>query len=164
VIHSTLAPGIEQDAFCHRRPQPGVCIQKSGDGIAKLVAWNEKFSGGDPRYPKIDPRKMDKGTLAATHLNMTLRCFKQGVVSCITGILPHHHHHHRHQIHTTTTTTNWTGKPFLIDPADLALQGVVERGHLFWVLSDKITEAEAVLVSEWRNSDNNTTQVPSCFY
>ncbi len=42
---------------------------------------------------------------------------------------------------------------------DKALQAAVEHGHKWWILSEKITAEEAILVSEYRNSDQNTNQV-----
>ena len=136
VIHKTIGAGIMVDGYDASRPLPGICIQKKpGEQVSQLLAWNERFSNGDDRYPRVDAARMNKGTLAATHLNFTLRCFKQGLSSVSTG-----------------TTFN-------IAADDSALEQACSRGHLWWILSDQISEADAVMISEWRSSDNNTSQV-----
>ena len=135
VVHATLGASIISHGFDAKRPQPGICIEKKGEAVRQLVAWNEAFSKGDNRYPTVNPALMCKGSLAATHLNFTLRCFQQELTSTITG------------------------SRFAVDPQDVALASAVRRGHLWWILSDEVTEAEAILISEYRNSDNNTSQI-----
>ena len=126
---------MQNDGFDSMRPLPGICIQRKPAGVQELQDWNKRFSAGDLRYPRMDVHKMDKGSIASTHLNIALRCFKQGLRSAATG-----------QVFTAGA-----------DAA--ALVAAVERGHLWWILSDAIPEPDALLISEWRNSDNNTSQI-----
>ena len=134
VIHSTLATSILQDGYDARRPLPGVCILKSERKLPDLLDWNDSFSKGDNRYPTVNRSSMNKGSLAATHLVFTLRCFQEEMMSPITGLR------------------------FAVDPVDTALANAVSRGHVWYILSDELPEQEAIMISEYRNSDNNTNQ------
>ena len=39
------------------------------------------------------------------------------------------------------------------------LKVAVRDGHRYWILDEKISGDDAMILSEWRNSDNNTNQV-----
>ena len=92
VIHRTLGEGIQNDGFDPKRAVPGICIQRKGDGLSQLIAWNERFSIGDLRFPRIDLSKLNKGSIAGTHLNLSLRCFRHGVVSLNSGFSKNRQH------------------------------------------------------------------------
>jgi hypothetical protein len=163
---------------------------------------------------------MRYGTVAASHLNMSLRLFEQAVTSCITGkkfatggaIIFTQFVSAMHGVHTCcvvihsgnelgldTCTYGCSGLSIstqcgihdchlchssvshgtrfefrhghdrlaficshmlLMFADDKALQAAVEHGHKWWILSEKISSEEAMLISEYRNSDQNTNQVP----
>jgi hypothetical protein len=44
-------------------------------------------------------------------------------------------------------------------PDDKALAGAVEHGHRWWILSESTPEDVAIMISDYRNSDQNTNQV-----
>jgi len=63
-----------------------------------------------------------------------LRCFKHNVVSGITG------------------------ETFLVPEDDLHLRHTVDEGHLWWLLHEHTSKEDAMVISSWRNADNNQNQ------
>ena len=62
-----LGPCILNDGYDAKRPQPGICIDKTNpESLQNLISWNERFSKGDDRYPMVNSSVMRKGSLAAT--------------------------------------------------------------------------------------------------
>ena len=42
---------------------------------------------------------------------------------------------------------------------DDALRKAVDEGHRWWILAEDIPDEDAVMISEYRNSDQNTNEV-----
>eukprot|EP00959_Pyramimonas_sp_CCMP1952_P463630 9485273-Pyramimonas_sp.AAC.1 len=51
------------------------------------------------------------------------------------------------------------GVEFEPSPDDKALADAITKGHVWWLVNEAMPDTEAVMISEWRNSDNNTSQV-----
>ena len=79
IVHNVLAESFKKDGYDPSKPQIGLCRNFAADSDLrqKLLAWNLRFSGGDPRFPAVHKDKMENGSLACTHLNMCARLFKQ---------------------------------------------------------------------------------------
>ena len=72
-------------------------------------------------------------TLSCSHYNCTLRCY----LAQLTSVDGH-----------------------ICDASkDADLQVVVERGHKWYLLSEKTPVAEQKMLSEWKNQDQNSNQV-----
>ena len=136
MCHSVLAPSFLKDGFDPEKPSIGVCRSYHNDPEKKeeLIQWNRKFSDGDDRYPAIFPAKMDKGSLACTHVATTSRMFKQGM-------------------------TTQDGLCCIVPPDDTHLQDLIRVGHLWWVLRSDCPDDVASEISIWYNSSNNSSQV-----
>ena len=138
VVHTSLYQSICRDGFDKRRPHPGFAIQmESTEMIAANIAFNKKLADGTDTYPPLVVSHMTRATLAGSHLTLLLRCLRSGMKSSLLGT------------------------SFTINDDDDDLKKVVADGHCYWLLSEKITEEDAVLLSEWRNSDQNQNQFNS---
>jgi hypothetical protein len=136
VCRENIGRSITNDGYDKHKPLVGIAKDYSKCDPKKLEALlghNRGMSDGDSRWPPMFGDVMRKGTLASTHLNITLRLYKHGVASP-------------------------TGESFSVRD-DAALQRVCERGHKWWLLSCDISDQDAIEISEWRNSDNNCNQV-----
>ena len=136
VCRENIGQSFKAHGFDKNRPMPGIAkdYSKNPQKLEALIQHNLKMSEGDPRWPPVLTKKMSKGTLASTHLNIAIRLHKHGVMSP-------------------------TGEPFSIAPDDPNLLRVTQHGHKWWLLSCDIPDAAAIEISEWRNSDNNNNQV-----
>jgi hypothetical protein len=131
VVHQRIAPDLKKSGFDPDRPKVGVLRHyKSEDGLARFRQWNEGFSHGNPAFPAIKSC-MNKGSVASTHLTLTLRCFKEGMTSCITG------------------------EVFVVEN-DVNLEHATQVGHLYWILAENTPDDVMMEISEYYNSDNNT--------
>ena len=75
MIMTELATNMKREGNDPKRPPPGICRDYAKNPLdpKRLLEWNERFTRGDDRYPKINYDKMRKGTLACTHYNGSLR-------------------------------------------------------------------------------------------
>ena len=85
ICHKVLAPSFKNDGYDTSKPQVGVCrsFEGNSDLINKLVSWNRSFT--DELYPSVRKEKMNKGSLACTHVNITARLFKEVCVEVSYG-------------------------------------------------------------------------------
>jgi len=72
---------VDQEGISDRDDDGFVPSPSWALGVARCRISQEANSG----YPMVLERAMQYGSLAASHLNMTLRCFEQNMVSPITG-------------------------------------------------------------------------------
>ena len=54
-----------------------------------------------------------------------------------------------------------TGNVFEVPGDDPELKTIIETGHQYWLLSEEIGESDAMLLSEWRNAEQNIAQFNS---
>jgi hypothetical protein len=136
VCHSVIATSFLDDGLDPSRPLPGIFINYSGkpEMIAKLVAHNQAFSNGNEAYPPIYAEEVFAGSLASSHYNMTLRLFQ------------------------ANTTSSINGRAFLADTDD-TIARVCAEGHEWISLSPDMPEADARVISDWRNADQGSSQV-----
>ncbi|MEC8930567.1 MAG: hypothetical protein VYB08_04070, partial [Candidatus Latescibacterota bacterium] len=138
ICHEVLAPSFKKDGYDPSKPQVGILRAFEGhpDLLLKLLEWNMRFSAGDERWPPIDKQKMNKGSLACTHVNLTARMFK-------------------HEMTTKDGMRCTTG------PAEenKACADLVRIGHKWHVLRGDTPDDDATLASTWFNSTNNSAQV-----
>jgi hypothetical protein len=133
-VHHGILRSLRVNGFDHTRPAVGICIQaKSPEAKRQLLEYNKRFSAGNPLLPPIHDDMAAYGTLAASHLNIALRCIKAGVPSpaADTGALA---------------------------PPSSALSDLVESGHKRWILPEDAPWEAQIQVSLWRNQDQNENQ------
>ena len=107
-IHALLK-SFKNDGFSRKRPQSGICVELTDPKMKKeLIAYNEKFTSGNPHMPPICEEDVLYGTLASSHLNLALRCLKAGTQSPVGDLKA------------------------LADEADL--KEVVTKGHEWYIL------------------------------
>lgn len=99
-----------------------------------LVSHNIMVAKSSDLFPAVRPTQMSFGTLAGSHLNITLRLFQIGGVSPVTGL------------------------SFAVCD-DKHLDFAVSEGHLWIVLDEAITEQEAMATADYKNSEQNQSQV-----
>jgi len=135
VCRENIGASFKKDGCDKSKPQIGIVkdYSKHPEMLAQLVKHNQEFGMGDPRWPPVFPDKMKNGSLAATHLTITLRCYKHSLMA------------------------PW-GETFTVGTCP-ALQRFTEFGHKYWKLTCEIPDADALEISEWRNTDNNCNQV-----
>ena len=132
VVHQVIGPDIKVNGYDPTKPKPGVVRQyKSNEGKRKLVKWNEDFSVRNPAFPTVESDVMSYGSVASSHLTLTLRCYRERLHSQITN------------------------DAFTIENDDNLLQGT-RRGHKYWVLREDTPDSVMMEISEYYNSDNNT--------
>lgn len=135
ICHQVIAKSFKTDGFDTGKPQVGVCRSFKGNEhlMKKLLSWNVQFGMGDERFPPVLAEKMDKGSLACTHLNMTARMYthQMTTVDGIRCVVEH----------------------------DKALAELLRIGHKWWVLSADTPDDVANEISAWFNSQNNSSQV-----
>ncbi len=110
---------------------------KTPQHVRENIAFNLSLGDGTDLYPPVVQSRMARATLAGSHLTLLLRCLRSGMKSSLIGTC------------------------FVVGDGDPDLKKVVDEGHSYWLLSEDITEEEAVLLSEWRNSDQNQNQCNS---
>jgi hypothetical protein len=126
-VHQGPATDFHVDGYDPEKPQIGVLIMK-GDPVRweKVLKHNKRFSAQSDLYPKIDEE------LAKYSCAISLRLYIEGKKSSITGL------------HYTIDGSN-----------DDDLKYAVNKGHRYWILSDKTPDADIRLVSRYRNSDQD---------
>lgn len=137
-VHQGILQSFAKSGFDRNRPQAGICIAYSTpEGKAKLLEHNKRFTMGNELLPPIDEDILSRGTIygtiAGTHLNISLRLLKHRCPSpaCNTGSL--------------------------MDQGG-SLEEVVNQGHVWWILPETIPHSSQVEVSLWRNQDQNENQ------
>ena len=109
---------------------------KTPEGIAKVLEHNRRFTQGEKLLPPIKEDLVGSGpvyaSLACTHLNLSLRCIKNGVQSPIGDL-------------GTLASQS-------------SLKDAVLAGHRWWILPEDLTKDEQTGVSLWRNQDQNENQ------
>ena len=92
-----------------------------------------KTYGVSPSAPPVDETASVGATVSCGHYTCVLRCYRAQLTAI--GGLP------------------------CDPPVDAQLQLAVERGHKWYVLSDKCPSDEQVRLSKWKNQDQNSSQV-----
>ena len=134
-IHETILKSFVTKGFDSNRPQPGVCIKyESQEGKAALLAHNKAFTSGNPLLPTVYEQEAEYGSIALSHLNLSLRFIKQGLAS---------------------PSTNISG----ICDAQPCLKEFVDNGATWWVLPEDLDPQVYLDISTWRNQDQNENQV-----
>ena len=96
------------------RPMVGICVEyKSEAGLRRLREHNKRFSS--PLLPPINVQKVRYGSLAGSHLNVSLRCIK---VVCA-GASP-------------------AGDIRAIADESPGLRDAVINGHKWWILPESL--------------------------
>ena len=135
-IHFGIIKGVKHNGWSPTRPLVGIVIEfKSEKGKRLLLEHNERFSKGNHLLPPIlvKGHVVWYGSLAASHLNLALRCIRAGVNSPIGDLKS------------------------LIDD-DVHLREVVQNGHRWWILPEETLVEEQQDISVWRNQDQNENQ------
>ena len=135
----TLGPNIKKHGYDPLKAKDGfVILHTNKDKIAKLIQDNRKLAEGTIGiFPPIDDGEIEYECLDTSHLTTTFRCFLVGMVSSITG------------------------ESFAPPQDDQKLKYVLDKGHRYWVLDDKLTDAEKATLADWRNSDQDSG-IPIC--
>ena len=133
-VHWGILKSFQKNSFDRTRPLPGICVKvESDEGIKQLLDHNRKFTKGQDHLPPIlDAMRPLYATLACTHLNIALRCIKNGTPSPIGNIQD------------------------LLTQESLA--ELVQNGHKWWVLPENVLVERQVDISVWRNMDQNDNQ------
>ena len=131
-VHKILK-GMLNNGFDRQRPPVGICVEyKSAEGKAKLLSHNKRFSDGCLLLPPIVEEGPLYGSLACSHLNISLRCIASGIQSPAGNLS------------TLMGEKN--------------LKEVVTNGHKWWILPETVPDQDLVDISLWRNQDQNENQ------
>ena len=134
VVHQVIIPSFQKDGFDPSRTPVGFTIWYETSAVKENgIAHNLTLYGGSPLYPPIEREVVEGETLSCSHYNCTLRCYRAQLTS-VDG-------------HICDASK------------DADLQVVVERGHKWYLLSEKTPVAEQKMLSEWKNQDQNSNQV-----
>ena len=135
IVHCVVFPSFKNHTFDPGRLHNGYVIWVKCPKMRKeWVEYNKELAAGSSLYPPVYEDKMEYFTLACTHVTITLRCCKAGMISEITGI-------------------QFTAGD------DVELKKVVRGGgHKYKVLTGDTPKEEAMQLSEWKNADNDTAQ------
>ena len=131
-VHNGLAQrSFGQDGYDPNRPQPGLLKRnKSADKIQAMIEHYMKAVQSAPEmHPPLHKSKACYESLAGSHITCTFRLYKNGCRSPITG------------------------KTYVI--ADDGIKFVCDEGFPYLVLDENLADGDAILLSEWRNSDQN---------
>ena len=135
-VHRNILGSFFKNSFDRTRPQIGICVKyTSPEGIAKVLQHNRAFTQGVKLMP---PMKEDLASgpvyasLAGTHLNIALRCIKNGVESPVGDLQS------------------------LMSQATLC--DAVMNGHRWWILPEGLDKEKQTDISLWRNQDQNENQ------
>lgn len=135
-IHHGIIKGIKNNGWSPTRPLVGIAVEfKTEKGKRLLLEHNERFSRGNHLLPPIlvKGHVVWYGSLAASHLNLALRCIRAGVNSPAGDLKS------------------------LLDE-DVHLREVVQNGHRWWILPEETLVEEQQDISTWRNQDQNENQ------
>ena len=137
-VHHGILRSFQKHGFDKSRPLVGICVRVASEkGKAEVLEHNRKFTQGSPHLPQILEENFVSGpvyaSLAGTHLNLALRCLKNG-----------------------------TPSP-LGDQSDLlsnlpSLKQVALHGHRWLVLNEDLSKEQQTDISLWRNQDQNENQ------
>ena len=131
-IHKILK-GMLTNGFDRQRPPVGICVEyKTPEGKAKLLAHNQRFTKGCLLLPPIVEDGPLYGSLACSHLNVSLRCIASGIQSPAGDLST------------------------LMDQKNL--KEVVTIGHKWWILPETVPDQDLVDISLWRNQDQHENQ------
>ena len=135
-MHCNIAESLASDGFDPQRPLPGIVIDYSADAIKNKseIDWNMVFTRACEHFPPVRVEAMNKFTIAGSHLTMALRLFDARMTSSMSGRL-------------------------FDAGGDTQLLQACQHGHKYVVLSGDIPAEDAVCMSNWRNADNNNSQV-----
>ena len=133
-IHHTLLKNFFQKGFDGTRPAVGVLVKISTPEYKQQVLErNRKFSQGNPLMPPIYDEKIEYASLAASHLNIALRCIYSNTPSPV-------------------------GNLESLAVEGTSLHNVIEHGHRWIILKETTPHREQLDVSLWRNADQNDNQ------
>ena len=128
-VHYGILKSIEKQGYDFRRPQVGICVQyKTEAGKAKLLEHNRRFTSGSSLLPPVLEDKAMYGTLAGSHLNLSLRILAHGVISPAADV-----------------TT-------MVAP-ESSLAEAVKEGHKWWILPEDTRVEDLVDVNHWRSQE-----------
>ena len=128
-VHHGILKSIVEQGFDSTRPSIGICVEfKSPEAKRKLLEHNIRFSHGNSLMPKIDETKALYGSIAGSHLNLSLRLIQQGSLGP-------------------------AGDLSTLEESNKGLADVVQNGHKWWILKEDTDLASQVDVSLWRNMD-----------
>ena len=136
-VHQGILKSIFTNSFDRTRPAIGICVKyESAEGIRKVLEHNRKFTDGNKLLPPI----LNDGSsgpvyasLACTHLNIALRCIKNGTQSPVCDL-------------KSMMESNQT------------LKDAAGHGHKWWVLPEDLSDDAQHDISLWRNQDQNENQ------
>jgi hypothetical protein len=131
--HGGIGHNIQHDGFDPDRPKPGLLVRLTKqEAVLAAVKYNKELIASQPSlWPPIQVEKVVFECLGGNHITVTIRCFKSGVVSCITG------------------------KQFSVSD-DAELLAVTTTSPLkYTILKDTITTAEKAICAEYLNADQN---------
>ena len=133
-VHHGVLGSFKVNSFDRTRPAPGIVVEfRTPKGIQAILEHNRRFTTGNRFLPPILEDNLAGGpvygSLAGTHLNLALRCLKNGVQSPIGALEP------------------------LLGHA--GLKEVVMSGHKWIVLPETIDKQDQMDISLWRNQDQN---------
>ena len=144
-LHQGILRSIKTNSYDSSRPKKGVCVKiESQKGIQALLDHNQRFTQSNQLMPPIltghkgpwYASKNKKGpwyaSLACSHLNIALRCIKNG----------------------TSSPLGELGS--LMDQA--SLRDAATKGHWWWVLPEDLSKVDQTDVSLWRNQGQNENQ------
>ena len=130
-----IAISLMDDGCDPDRTGLGICVWfKRQETKLRAIRDNLKKYGGSPLYPPIEEEDVKGETLAASHYNTALRCFRAGMKTA-------------------------SGRALVVDEADTDLKLKITQGHVFIRVSEDMPVDEQKQISEWKNMDQNTNQV-----
>ena len=134
-IHGPLFDNMKKDGFDPKRAKPGLAIvyNDSGPKLDAALAYNKRIAEFAPGlWPPVDAEHMRRFTLSFSHMTIKLR------------------------LHEAESVCEITGKSFKVNKDDDEdLHYVAKEGHEYIALSEDTTEEEALLLSDWYNSDQD---------
>ena len=138
-VHFGILKSFLKSSFDRYRLAVDICVEyMSEKGIHQFLDHNRRFSHGNKFLPTILPSVTSGpvyASLACTHLNLALRCIKQGSQSPIGDL-----------------------SAMISGPDNKSLKEVALDGHKWWVLPEHVGSDKQIDISLWRNQDQNENQ------
>ena len=134
-IHQGILKNIKTVGFYISRPKKGVCVKvESEAGIKALLEHNQRFTQSNQLMPAIltDHKGPWYASLACSHLNLSLRCIKNGTASPLGELQS------------------------LMNQE--SLRDTATNGHWWWILPEDMSKTDQTDISLWRNQDQNENQ------
>ena len=139
-VHGPLGQGMRKDGFDPDRIQIG-WVRKlvSQSKTEKVIKYNQSLCDVTDLYPPMHADKMRYEMFACTHATVTFKLFRTG------------------------STSPMTGNVWSVPESDTDLAQVVNLGHFYHVLDEKVSDDDCRFICDYKNASQNkdaiTTEV-----